>query len=84
MKYKEGGRRSRWGEASNQEEGLTPVKEEKEGGLSRKNPKLQHSFEKVLARPIWGPGAKAAHCKDSHNGQKGQAVVFLPCLVTDW
>lgn len=30
LKYKEGGSRSRWGESSDQEEGLTPVKEEKE------------------------------------------------------
>lgn len=31
LKYEKGGSRSRWGESSDHDEGLTPVKEEKEG-----------------------------------------------------
>ena len=39
-------------EPSDHDGGLTPVKgREQEGGLGRKSPRLQCSFEKVLVRP---------------------------------
>ena len=39
-------------EPSDHNGGLTPVKgREQEGGLGRKSPRLQCSFEKVLVRP---------------------------------
>ena len=48
---KEGGSMRKQGEPSDHDGGLTPVKgREQEGGLGRKSPRLECSFEKVLVR----------------------------------